>query len=101
MGGHASSHLFFGTGLGTKYRYRDVADPLASLMAGAFNSAMTLLQNKQKLKTDYIMLFFFSAILYYCLATFEGPLLAIRWFNMIAHNSEWVIGHVHSGALGW
>ncbi|MGR5222545.1 cytochrome-c oxidase, cbb3-type subunit I [Vibrio parahaemolyticus] len=68
---------------------------------GAFNSAMTLLQNKTKLKSDYIMLFFFSAILYYCLATFEGPLLAIRWFNMIAHNSEWVIGHVHSGALGW
>ncbi|GEM75106.1 cytochrome-c oxidase, cbb3-type subunit I [Vibrio sagamiensis] len=69
--------------------------------AGAFNSAMTLLQNKQKLKSDYICLFFFSAILYYCLATFEGPLLAIRWFNMLAHNTEWVIGHVHSGALGW
>ncbi|GAM55528.1 cytochrome c oxidase subunit ccoN [Vibrio ishigakensis] len=69
--------------------------------AGAFNSGMTLWQNKEKLKTDYIMLFFFSAVLYYCLATFEGPLLAIRWFNMIAHNSEWVIGHVHSGALGW
>ena len=69
--------------------------------AGAFNSAMTLLQNKQKLKSDYICLFFFSAILYYCLATFEGPLLAIRWFNMLAHNAEWVIGHVPSGALGW
>ena len=69
--------------------------------AGAFNSAMTLLQNKSKLKSDYICLFFFSAILYYCLATFEGPLLAIRWFNMMAHNTEWVIGHVHSGALGW
>ncbi|CAH1538526.1 Cbb3-type cytochrome c oxidase subunit CcoN1 [Vibrio rotiferianus] len=69
--------------------------------AGAFNSAMTLLQNKKKLKSDYICLFFFSAILYYCLATFEGPLLAIRWFNMLAHNTEWVIGHVHSGALGW
>ncbi|ANO34282.1 cytochrome-c oxidase, cbb3-type subunit I [Vibrio breoganii] len=68
---------------------------------GAFNSAMTLLQNKEKLKNDYIMLFFFSAILYYCLATFEGPLLAIRWFNMLAHNTEWIIGHVHSGALGW
>lgn len=68
---------------------------------GAFNSAMTLLQNKQKLKSDYIMLFFFSAIIYYCLATFEGPLLAIRWFNMVAHNSEWIIGHVHSAALGW
>ncbi len=69
--------------------------------AGAFNSAMTLLQNKEKLKSDYICLFFFSAIIYYCLATFEGPLLAIRWFNMLAHNTEWVIGHVHSGALGW
>ena len=69
--------------------------------AGAFNSAMTLRQNKEKLKSDYICLFFFSAILYYCLATFEGPLLAIRWFNMLAHNTEWVIGHVHSGALGW
>ncbi|UJF19734.1 cytochrome-c oxidase, cbb3-type subunit I [Vibrio sp. SS-MA-C1-2] len=69
--------------------------------AGAFNSFMTLLSNKQKLKNDYIMLFFFSAIVYYCLATFEGPLLAIRWFNMLAHNTEWVIGHVHSGALGW
>lgn len=68
---------------------------------GAFNSAMTLLSNKEKLKKDYIMLFFFSAILYYCLATFEGPLLAIRWFNMVAHNTEWIIGHVHSGALGW
>ncbi|MDR8524858.1 MULTISPECIES: cytochrome-c oxidase, cbb3-type subunit I [Shewanella] len=69
--------------------------------AGAFNSAMTLLQNKAKLKTDYIMWFFMSAILYYCLATFEGPLLAIRWFNMLAHNTEWIIGHVHSAALGW
>ncbi|MEZ8821351.1 cytochrome-c oxidase, cbb3-type subunit I [Vibrio sp. 10N.222.54.A1] len=69
--------------------------------AGAFNSAMTLLQNKEKLKSDYVLLFFFSAILYYCLATFEGPLLAIRWFNMVAHNTEWIIGHVHSAALGW
>ncbi|WP_305461112.1 cytochrome-c oxidase, cbb3-type subunit I [Photobacterium leiognathi] len=68
---------------------------------GAFNSMMTLLNNKQKLKHDYIMWFFFSAIVYYALATFEGPLLAIRWFNMIAHNTDWVIGHVHSGALGW
>lgn len=68
---------------------------------GAFNSMMTLLNNKQKLKHDYVMWFFFSAIVYYALATFEGPLLAIRWFNMIAHNTDWVIGHVHSGALGW
>ncbi len=68
---------------------------------GAYNSAMTLLMNKEKLKSDYINMFFFSAVLYYALATFEGPLLAIRWFNMIAHNTDWVVGHVHSGALGW
>ncbi len=68
---------------------------------GAFNSIMTLLNNKPKLKHDYIMWFFFSAIVYYALATFEGPLLAIRWFNMIAHNTDWIIGHVHSAALGW
>jgi cytochrome c oxidase cbb3-type subunit 1 len=69
--------------------------------AGAFNSAMTLQQNKEMLKADDMGLLVFSAVLYYCLATFEGPLLAIRWFNMLAHNTEWVIGHVHSGALGW
>lgn len=69
--------------------------------AGAYNSIMTLLSNKTKLKNDYIMMFFFSAIIYYALATFEGPLLAIRWFNMIAHDTDWIIGHVHSAALGW
>jgi cytochrome c oxidase cbb3-type subunit 1 len=68
---------------------------------GAYNSYMTLASNKEQLKSDYIALFFLSAVFYYCLATFEGPLLAIRWFNMIAHYSDWVIGHVHSGALGW
>ncbi|MCF7353186.1 cytochrome-c oxidase, cbb3-type subunit I [Vibrio sp. CK2-1] len=68
---------------------------------GAFNSLMTLLSNKEKLKHDYVMLFFLSAVLYYALATLEGPLLAIRWFNMIAHNTEWIVGHVHSAALGW
>ncbi len=69
--------------------------------AGAYNSMMTLLSNREKLKTDYIMKFFLSAVFFYALATLEGPLLAIRWFNMLAHNTDWVIGHVHSGALGW
>ena len=68
---------------------------------GAYNSYMTMASNKEKLKTDYVALFFLSAVFYYALATFEGPLLAIRWFNMIAHYSDWVIGHVHSGSLGW
>ena len=69
--------------------------------AGAYNSGRTLLLNKEKLKTDYTMLFFFSAVIYYALATFEGPLLSIRFVNMISHNTDWTIGHVHSGALGW
>ncbi len=69
--------------------------------AGAFNSMMTITSNKEKLKTDYLLKFYFWAVIYYALATFEGPLLAIRWFNMVAHNSEWIVGHVHSGALGW
>ena len=69
--------------------------------AGAFNIYMTLRSNQEKLRTDLTMRFFKWAIIYYALATFEGPLLAIRWFNMIGHNTDWIIGHVHSGALGW
>lgn len=69
--------------------------------AGAFNAWMTAISNKEARKTNPIVWFFMSSILYYALATFEGPLMAIRWFNQVAHNTSWVIGHVHSGALGW
>lgn len=69
--------------------------------AGAYNSYMTIMSNRERLKRDYIVKFYLSAIFYYALSTAEGPLLAIRWFNGIAHNTHWIIGHVHSGALGW
>jgi len=69
--------------------------------AGAFNAWMTATSNKEAWKTNPIVWFFMSSIIYYALATFEGPLMAIRWFNQIAHSTSWVIGHVHSGALGW
>jgi cytochrome c oxidase cbb3-type subunit 1 len=69
--------------------------------AGAFNIYMTLHSNREKLRMDLNMRFFKWAIFYYALATFEGPLLAIRWFNMIGHNTDWIVGHVHSGALGF
>ena len=69
--------------------------------AGAFNIYMTLRSNKEKLRTDLTMRFFKWGIIYYALATFEGPLLAIRWFNKIGHNTDWIVGHVHSSALGW
>ncbi|UJF18207.1 cbb3-type cytochrome c oxidase subunit I [Vibrio sp. SS-MA-C1-2] len=69
--------------------------------AGAYNILRTVTADKKKLKENYILWFFLSAIIYYALSTAEGPLLAIRWFNAIAHNTNWIIGHVHSGALGW
>ncbi len=69
--------------------------------AGAFNLYMTARSNPEKMRTDLNLRFFKWAVIYYALATFEGPLLAIRWFNMLGHNTDWVIGHVHSGALGW
>ena len=69
--------------------------------AGAYNSGRTILLNREKLRTDYILMFFMSAVVYYALATFEGPLLSIRPINVISHNTDWTIGHVHSGALGW
>ncbi|NOH27276.1 cbb3-type cytochrome c oxidase subunit I [Vibrio mediterranei] len=69
--------------------------------AGAYNIYRTITADKKLLKENYVLWFFLSAIVYYALATAEGPLLAIRWFNLIAHNTSWIIGHVHSGALGW
>ncbi|MGV2986309.1 cbb3-type cytochrome c oxidase subunit I [Vibrio sp. E150_011] len=69
--------------------------------AGAYNMYRTITADKIRLKENYILWFFLSSIIYYALSTAEGPLLAIRWFNMIAHNTNWIIGHVHSGALGW
>jgi cytochrome c oxidase cbb3-type subunit 1 len=69
--------------------------------AGAFNLYMTARSNPEKMRTDLNLRFFKWAVIYYALSTFEGPLLAIPWFNMLGHNTDWIIGHVHSGTLGW
>jgi cytochrome c oxidase cbb3-type subunit 1 len=54
-----------------------------------------------KLRTDPIIKFLITALAFYAMATFEGPMLSIKAFNALSHNTDWTIGHVHSGALGW
>lgn len=68
---------------------------------GAYNSYKSVTISSEVLKNNCTAWFFLAAIIYYALATFEGPLLAIRWFNMISHYTDWIVGHVHSGGLGW
>jgi cytochrome c oxidase cbb3-type subunit 1 len=65
------------------------------------NGVMTVSNAWQKLRTDPALKFIVLALAFYGLATFEGPMMAIRSVNVMSHFTEWTIGHVHSGALGW
>ena len=68
---------------------------------GMLNGLLTLRGAWDKLRTDPVIKFFIAAVTFYGMATFEGPLLSIRAVNSLSHYSDWTIGHVHSGALGW
>ncbi len=68
---------------------------------GMLNGLLTLRGGWDKLKTDPVIKFFAAGVTFYGMATFEGPLLSIRSVNGLAHYTDWIIGHVHSGALGW
>lgn len=68
---------------------------------GMLNGLLTLRGAWDKLRTDPVLKFFAVAVTFYGMATFEGPLLAIRAVNALSHYSDWTIGHVHSGTLGW
>jgi cytochrome c oxidase cbb3-type subunit 1 len=74
---------------------------LAPSWATMINGVMTVANAWQKLKTDPALKFIVLALAFYGLATFEGPMMAIRSVNVMSHFTEWTIGHVHSGALGW
>ena len=74
---------------------------LAPSWATLINGIMTVSSAWQKLRTDPALKFIILALAFYGLATFEGPMMAIRSVNVMSHFSEWTIGHVHSGALGW
>jgi cytochrome c oxidase cbb3-type subunit I len=68
---------------------------------GMINGLMTLSGAWDKLRTDPALRFSVTAVGFYGMSTFEGPMMSIREVNSLAHYTDWVIGHVHSGALGW
>jgi len=68
---------------------------------GMINGLMTLSGAWDKLRTDPSLRFSVTAVGFYGMSTFEGPVMSIRDVNALAHYTDWVIGHVHSGALGW
>src|SRR3546814_3811008 len=65
------------------------------------NGILTLSGVWYKLRTDPILKFLIVAISFYMIATFEGPLLSIKTVNSLSHYTDWTIGHVHAGTLGW
>jgi len=68
---------------------------------GMINGLMTLSGAWDKLRTDPVVRMMVVAIAFYGMSTFEGPLMSIRVVNALSHYTDWTIGHVHSGALGW
>ena len=68
---------------------------------GMINGIMTLSGAWNKLRTDPILKFLIVAVSFYGMATFEGPMMAIKTVNALSHYTNWTIGHVHSGTLGW
>lgn len=74
---------------------------LAPSWATMINGIMTVSTAWEKLRTDPALKFIVFALAFYGLATFEGPMMAIRSVNIVSHFTDWTIGHVHSGALGW
>ncbi len=68
---------------------------------GMLNGLLTLRGAWHKLRTEPVIKFFVAAITFYGMATFEGPLLSIKSVNALGHYTDWIIGHVHAGALGW
>jgi len=68
---------------------------------GMINGLMTLSGAWDKLRTDPGLRFSVTAVGFYGMSTFEGPMMSIKEVNGLAHYTDWVVGHVHSGALGW
>ena len=68
---------------------------------GMINGLLTLKGSWDLLRKEPLLKFFVAALTFYGMATFEGPLLSIKSVSAIGHYTDWIIGHVHSGALGW
>jgi cytochrome c oxidase cbb3-type subunit 1 len=74
---------------------------LAPSWGGMINGIMTLSGAWHKLRTDPILRFLIVSLSFYGMSTFEGPMMSIKTVNALSHYTDWTIGHVHSGALGW
>ncbi|XOV87177.1 MAG: cytochrome-c oxidase, cbb3-type subunit I [Pseudomonadota bacterium] len=74
---------------------------LAPSWGGMINGIMTLSGAWDKLRTDPILKFLIVSLSFYGMSTFEGPMMSIKSVNSLSHYTDWTIGHVHSGALGW
>lgn len=68
---------------------------------GMLNGLLTLRGAWDKVRTDPVLKFFVAGVTFYGMATFEGPLLSIKSVSALGHYTDWIIGHVHGGALGW
>jgi len=74
---------------------------LAPSWGGMINGMMTLSGAWHKLRDDPILKFMIVSLSFYGMSTFEGPMMSIKTVNSLSHYTDWTIGHVHSGALGW
>ncbi len=74
---------------------------LAPSWGGMINGIMTLSGAWHKLREDPIIKFLIVSLSFYGMSTFEGPMMSIKTVNALSHYTDWTIGHVHSGALGW
>jgi len=74
---------------------------LAPSWGGMINGIMTLSGAWYKLRDDPILKFLIVSLSFYGMSTFEGPMMSIKTVNALSHYTDWTIGHVHSGALGW
>jgi cytochrome c oxidase cbb3-type subunit I/II len=74
---------------------------IAPSWGGMINGLLTLRGAWDKLRTDTVLKFFVVGITFYGMSTFEGPMLSLRAVNGLAHYTDYIIGHVHGGALGW
>ncbi|HNV88371.1 MAG TPA: cytochrome-c oxidase, cbb3-type subunit I [Methylotenera sp.] len=74
---------------------------LAPSWGGMINGMMTLSGAWHKLRTDPVLRFLIVSLSFYGMSTFEGPMMAIKTVNSLSHYTDWTVGHVHSGALGW
>lgn len=74
---------------------------LAPSWGGMINGMMTMAGVWSRIRTEPILKFFIVSVSFYGMSTFEGPMMAIKTVNALSHYTDWTIGHVHSGAIGW